>query len=85
MDLFQIGVVVVIAFAVNLWPFLSWAQLGEVLTRIFPIGRGLYEDKVTRASAPPRADAARRWPTSGARCQSLSSSETCWTRRCLCA
>jgi len=45
-ELFQIGSFVILGLVVNLWPFLSADGLLSVLVRIFPVGRGLYEDKV---------------------------------------
>lgn len=47
MKLMSIGLVVLVTFGVTWWPF--WTDvnlLKQVLTRIFPLGRGLFEDKV---------------------------------------
>ncbi|KNE62294.1 hypothetical protein AMAG_07526 [Allomyces macrogynus ATCC 38327] len=41
---FQLGVVVLATFALHIYPFR--ADLGQLVHRIFPIARGLYEDKV---------------------------------------
>ncbi|KAJ3355196.1 Glucosyltransferase-like protein [Allomyces javanicus] len=40
----QLGVVVLATFALHLYPFRT--DLGQLVHRIFPIARGLYEDKV---------------------------------------
>eukprot|EP01133_Synstelium_polycarpum_P001104 gene1104-1258_t len=41
-----IGVVVILSFAICWLPFLSLEQVSQLLFRLFPVARGLYEDKV---------------------------------------
>ena len=43
-NLAKIGLVVIATFGLIWWPFLP--QIEQVLTRIFPLNRGLFEDKV---------------------------------------
>ncbi len=45
-----LGGAVLLTFGVQLWPWLgSLGQLGQILSRIFPVGRGIFEDKVANA------------------------------------
>lgn len=41
-----IGMVVIASFALLWYPFLSLEQASQVLKRLFPVGRGVFEDKV---------------------------------------
>ena len=43
-NLAKIGLVVIATFGLIWWPF--FPQIEQVLTRIFPLNRGLFEDKV---------------------------------------
>ena len=44
----KIGAVVILTFGIVWWPFLQdFDQFKQVLVRIFPINRGLFEDKVS--------------------------------------
>ena len=44
----KIGTVVILTFCAVWWPFLQdFDQLKQVLVRIFPLNRGLFEDKVS--------------------------------------
>ena len=46
--LIKIGTVVILTFCAVWWPFLQdFDQLKQVLVRIFPLNRGLFEDKVS--------------------------------------
>ena len=42
----KLSITVIFTFAVCLGPFLSVKQLSQVVARLFPLQRGLYEDKV---------------------------------------
>jgi len=44
--IFKLGAVVIATFAIIWFPFLSSYEWLQVLHRIFPVARGLYEDKV---------------------------------------
>ena len=48
-SLLKLGVVVIVTFAVIWTPFLlhGWASVVQVVNRIFPFSRGLFEDKVS--------------------------------------
>jgi len=45
-NIVMIGVVVILTFVICWLPFLSIEQASQVLHRLFPFARGLYEDKV---------------------------------------
>jgi alpha-1,3-glucosyltransferase len=43
----QLGLTVIVVFGIHLLPFTeSWETFRQVFIRIFPVSRGLYEDKV---------------------------------------
>lgn len=46
----KLGIVVIGTFAILLLPFLSSsAQMYQIMHRVFPVARGIYEDKVGNA------------------------------------